>query len=108
MIIPWVIIHVPHSSRLIPDEYRSSYLLNDTELERELDLLTDHFTDTLFDINLPEVVSLVFPVSRFLVDPERFVLNREEPMAARGQGGTLREDHTREAVTERHTRHHPN
>jgi N-formylglutamate amidohydrolase len=47
---------------------------------------TDHYTDELFDIREPEFATVVFPVSRFVVDPERFEDDGQEPMAERGQG----------------------
>jgi N-formylglutamate amidohydrolase len=53
----------------------------------ELDRLTDHYTDELFDHRgPPEFATVRFPVSRFVVDPERFEDDAQEPMAARGQG----------------------
>ena len=83
---PRMIIHVPHASTLIPAETRDQFILTDSELQMELDRLTDHFTDQLFAIDHPDVMTLQFPVSRFVVDPERFSNDNEEPMAARGQG----------------------
>jgi len=86
--IPWIITHIPHSSRLIPAEIRDQFLLSDAELNQQLDILTDHYTDELFAVDNPEVESLKFPVSRFVVDPERFDDDRQEPMAKQGQGVT--------------------
>ncbi len=48
--------------------------------------MTDHFTDDLFGQALPDAARIIFPVSRLVVDAERFVVDTEEPMAARGQG----------------------
>ncbi|MCD9198323.1 N-formylglutamate amidohydrolase [Aeromicrobium wangtongii] len=42
-----VIIHVPHSSRVIPREVRSHIFLDDAALGRELDAVTDAFTDVI-------------------------------------------------------------
>ena len=46
--------------------------------------MTDRYTDELFA--LPGVSTVRFPVSRLVVDPERFVDDDAEPMAARGMG----------------------
>jgi N-formylglutamate deformylase len=81
-----VLLHIPHSSDLIPGEYRDCFALDDTGLRRELIRLTDWFTDELFDVQHESVVSLRFPVSRLLVDPERFADDDMEPMAAKGMG----------------------
>ncbi len=42
-----VIIHVPHSSRVIPDDVRAGILLDDLALERELNAMTDAYTDVI-------------------------------------------------------------
>lgn len=44
--------------------------------------MTDAHTDRLFDID--EAGKIVFPVSRLVVDAERFSDDRLEPMAERG------------------------
>jgi N-formylglutamate deformylase len=70
-----VIIHVPHSSRLIPDAVREGIYLDDAALERELDVMTDAWTDVI-----AAHVAARAPVrpwlfvnghSRLVVDPER-------------------------------------
>ena len=48
--------------------------------------MTDHFTEELFDINLSNISSIVFPVSRLLVDPERFEVDKDETMSEVGMG----------------------
>jgi len=83
---PWIITHIPHSSRKIPDDVRDQFIVSDDALKQQLDILTDHYTDELFTVNHPEVVNLKFPVSRFVVDPERFDNDSQEPMAKQGQG----------------------
>ncbi|HIG64770.1 MAG TPA: hypothetical protein EYQ43_04250 [Methyloprofundus sp.] len=83
---PSTIIHLPHASRSIPAAVREAICLSDSELEAQLDRLTDHYTDELFPVNHPDVIPLAYPVSRFVVDPERFSDDALEPMAIRGQG----------------------
>ena len=74
-----IILHVPHSSTVIPDDCQ--FLLTDSKLALELDKLTDHHTHTLF--NCASAAKIVFPVSRLVVDPERFL---QDPMESVGMG----------------------
>jgi N-formylglutamate deformylase len=78
------ILHIPHSSTTIPSEYRDRFLLSDECLATEMLRMTDHFTDELFSrIGGTEIV---FPVSRLLVDVERFEDDAHEAMAKKGMG----------------------
>jgi N-formylglutamate amidohydrolase len=83
--VPAVVFHVPHASRVIPEDLRPTFQLRDEELDAELVAMTDSYTDELFDLG-PAVRTVRFPVSRLVVDPERFVDDAVEPMAARGMG----------------------
>jgi len=78
------VLHIPHSSTAIPADVRAELLLDDQDLAAELLAMTDHLTDRLFD--LPGAVRVVYPVSRLVVDPERFLDDAREPMAACGMG----------------------
>jgi len=84
--VPWVVVHLPHASREIPADLRPTFLVDDAALERELDRMTDHYTDALFAVAGTAVETVRFPVSRLVVDPERFEDDAREPMAQRGQG----------------------
>jgi N-formylglutamate deformylase len=80
-----MILHIPHSSAIIPTELRSQIVLPEDELANELLLMTDAFTDELF--NSPDISSAIcFPISRILVDVERFSDNNMEPMSKVGMG----------------------
>lgn len=80
-----MVLHIPHSSRVIPADVRPTFSLSDAELEAELIRMTDSYTDVLFQ--LPRCAArVVFPVSRLVVDPERFVDDAQEVMAAKGMG----------------------
>jgi N-formylglutamate deformylase len=81
---PAVVIHVPHASTVIPVVLRDQFVLNDDDLQGELRVMTDHLTDVLFE--LPGVTSVRFPVSRLVLDPERFESDEFEIMAAKGMG----------------------
>lgn len=83
---PFSVIHVPHASTVVPATARSSITLSDEELQQELLTMTDHFTDELFRVSENLAKAVKFPVSRLVVDPERFVNDRDEPMAAKGMG----------------------
>jgi N-formylglutamate deformylase len=82
-----VVLHVPHAGLVVPPWARAHLLLDDDELSAEVAALTDHRTDAIARAAAerarvrPWVV--VNPVSRFVVDPERFPDEREE-MAAVG------------------------
>lgn len=81
-----IVLHIPHSSTIVPDEVRDQFVIDPEELDEEVDRLTDHETDRIFTKAFPDATACVFPVSRFVVDPERFVDDSKEPMAASGMG----------------------
>ena len=79
-----MILHVPHSSREIPGSVRNQFVLSDAELSAELTLMTDAFTDELFAAAGAAIVR--FPLSRLVVDVERFPVDADEPMSRIGMG----------------------
>ncbi len=79
-----IVLHVPHDSTHIPAEYRDDFLLDDDQLMHEIIAMTDSHTDELYVYDRAQRV--VFPVSRLLVDPERFTDDNQEVMAKRGMG----------------------
>jgi N-formylglutamate amidohydrolase len=82
-----MILHIPHASRLIPPEVRSVIALPDNALATELLKISDWFTDDLFGSHAQGGdVALVYPVSRLVVDPERFPDDAHEAMAQVGMG----------------------
>ena len=83
-----MILHLPHASTLIPEDLRNDFLLSDQELLGELARITDHATDVIFQQAFPEAKAIVFPVSRLVVDPERFSDDAQEPMSQVGMGVT--------------------
>ncbi|MFE2054031.1 N-formylglutamate amidohydrolase [Streptomyces sp. NPDC059446] len=84
-----VVLHVPHSSRTIPDHVLHEIVLDGEALEAELDHITDSHTAEL--AAGASAVCAVTPwrfvngLSRLVVDPERFPDDREE-MRAVGMG----------------------
>jgi N-formylglutamate deformylase len=87
-----ILLHIPHASTVIPSEWRSVFLLGDELLKEELITMTDAFTDELFDLG-SKTDRLEFPVSRLLVDPERFPEDADEPMSSNGMGAVYTKTH---------------
>lgn len=85
--------HIPHSRTDLPEEYRNTFLLSDADLERELLRMTDRYTDEIFGRGGER--DLVFPVSRLLVDVERFEDDLREVMSDRGMGVLYTRTHDR-------------
>lgn len=83
---PWVIFHVPHDSTLVPSKVRQQITLSDEDLAEELVKMTDHLTLSLFASGVPEAQVVRAPVSRLVVDVERFEDDQQETMADRGMG----------------------
>jgi N-formylglutamate deformylase len=81
-----LILHIPHASTLIPPEERKSLLPNDTRLSQELLQMTDAWTDRLVEGVRLTATRIVCPVSRLVVDVERFPEDLDEPMAGKGMG----------------------
>lgn len=86
MAVPLTIVHIPHSSPVIPPAIRTTLKLTDEELQHELLVMTDWYTDALFAVPNDTAATITFPVSRLVVDPERFADDDHEPMAAKGMG----------------------
>ncbi|RZL21861.1 MAG: N-formylglutamate amidohydrolase [Rhodococcus sp. (in: high G+C Gram-positive bacteria)] len=83
-----VVIHVPHSSRLIPPGIRADLMLTDQELADELDEATDTATDEIALAALAHVrvrpTIVINHLSRLVIDPERFPDG--DPAEAFGRG----------------------
>lgn len=82
----FIILHIPHASRVIPGEIRKTFKLSDIELKKELIRKTDAFTDELFASDKSKSNSVVYSISRLVVDPERFAEDNMEPMSRKGMG----------------------
>ncbi|WNZ12865.1 N-formylglutamate amidohydrolase [Streptomyces sp. 11x1] len=80
-----VLLHVPHGSRVIPAAVRSGIVLDDAALARELDHITDAYTDRIAESAAGRSAlrpwRFVNQLSRLVVDPERFPDEREEMLA---------------------------
>lgn len=84
-----VILHVPHASRAIPREIRSTLTVTNDQLAAELDEITDAHTDVIAEYAAQSVTArpwvLRNDLSRLVIDPERFPDEREE-LNAVGRG----------------------
>jgi len=83
------VVHVPHSSTVIPDDVRAQILLDDDALAEEHRLMTDARTDELA-VRAAEQVTpkpwlFVNRLSRLVVDPERLP-DEHEAMFGVGMG----------------------
>lgn len=83
---PLAVLHIPHSSAAIPRDVRQVIVLPDPVLEQELLSMTDWYTDELFALSEADAVEVRHAVSRLVLDPERFLDDAQEPMAAQGMG----------------------
>ena len=114
----WAVLHLPHDAPDIPADVREQFLLDDRELGREVLGMTDHHTADLFGARHAAGRVTRAPVSRLVVDVERFEDDAQEAMAAAGMGavythtssgGALRrplDPSEREALLERWYRPH--
>jgi N-formylglutamate amidohydrolase len=81
-----LVLNIPHASTHIPEWLRPILLLDDAALAAEHLKMTDWFTDDLFAVTAHEAERVVAPVSRLLVDTERFAVDADESMARLGMG----------------------
>jgi N-formylglutamate deformylase len=82
-----IVIHIPHASVVVPDDVAGAFLAPHREIRAEILRMTDWFTDELF-APPPELAAAMVaaPVSRLVVDTERFRDDSREAMASRGMG----------------------
>lgn len=85
-----MILHIPHSSTVIP--LNTGFTVSGQELDAELLLLTDWYTDDLFSQG--HTVNIIAPFSRLFCDVERFPDDDAEVMSKAGMGAlyTKRDD----------------
>jgi len=84
--VPLTVLHIPHGADVLPDDVRRSFIVSDACLSHERLVSTDWFTSELFALPPSDATTVLFPVSRLVLDPERFVDDASEPLASRGRG----------------------
>lgn len=77
-----ILIHIPHSSYLIPEEYMKLFYLTEKDLLQEQIKMSDSYTDELF--NIKRTKKHIFPISRLVCDVERFRNEDDEEMTKQG------------------------
>lgn len=90
---PWIVFHLPHDATDIPSEVRDQFVLSNEQLRFEVLKMTDHHTLALYAGDVPAQQIVRAPVSRLVVDMERFTDDAHEPMAARGMGVVYQKTH---------------
>ena len=75
-----LILHIPHSSTVIPEVYRSIFMCPE-ELATTATSSADLYTDDLYRY---PATSIIFPVSRLICDVERFRDPEDEAMSKLG------------------------
>ena len=75
------ILHIPHSSTNIP--FNDGFIKPNDCLIEEMNLLTDWFTDELFNLPYKQIVT---PFSRIFCDVERFSDDAQEELSKKGMG----------------------
>lgn len=88
-----IILHIPHSLTVIPPEIRDQFTVTDEELDNEIRLMTDYYTDDLFVTDELKGSAVIFPISRICVDPERFKDDAQEEMSKKGMGVVYTHSH---------------
>lgn len=88
-----LVVHVPHASTHIPGAFRDQFILDDFALAKEAEESADLFTDRLAHEVWPSASIIEFPLSRLVVDVERYAREAEEPMAAVGRGMIYAQTH---------------
>ena len=76
-----IVLHIPHSSPYIP--FYDGFIVWKQAINDEINQLTDWFTDELFDLPVPKIVT---PFSRVFCDVERFEDDSLEVMSRTGMG----------------------
>ena len=79
-----IVAHIPHAGTEIPDAVRDQFLVSQGDLWGEVAMVTDWYTDEIF--GLPGIARNQTPISRFVLDLERFTDDERESRAAVGQG----------------------
>ena len=80
-----IILHIPHSSTNIPEEYVKTFSADNETIKKNLIALTDYATDDLFD-HSEHQNKIILPISRLLCDVERYQNDEEEIMSKKGMG----------------------
>lgn len=96
--MPKLTVHVPHASLHIPEEAWSDFLVERSAVEREALASADLFTDQMAHDAWPDAKIIEAPVSRIVVDVERYDDDSREEMATVGRGALYTHDHRQNRI----------
>lgn len=79
-----IVCNLPHSGILVPEEHKSSFVITQDDLTREVEYMADNYTDLLYRELLSVSSFIKLLVSRVVLDIERFKDENDEPMSKVG------------------------
>ena len=79
-----IVAHIPHSGTVVPEPFLNQFLQGPEQRWQDIIQVTDWYTHELF--GLPGIAISQTPISRVLVDLERYSEDRLEEKSAFGQG----------------------
>lgn len=79
-----IVLNIPHASAATPLSLLDQFCIDEKNIWKEILHLTDWYSDELF--NIPNTKAVVTPVSRLVIDTERYSNDLEEPMSHHGMG----------------------
>lgn len=79
-----VVCNVPHAGIVIPEEFRSDFVLDQKDLDDEVLYMADNYTHFLYGELLYISSYITATLSRIVVDIERFPNEEDEPMSKVG------------------------
>ena len=96
-----LVIHVPHASTEIPETVWPQFLVSREAVQEEATVSADLYTDILAAQAWPRAVHVVAPVSRIVVDVERYADDELEDMSKVGRGMIYTADHNGKPIRQR-------
>jgi N-formylglutamate amidohydrolase len=94
-----LVLHIPHASTNIPSDVLGQFIVSKQALNKEIKLMTDHFTDWLVEpLNVPTAQQVIAPASRLVVDMERFSDDSQETMSTVGMGAIYKKGSQRQTI----------
>jgi N-formylglutamate deformylase len=67
-----LVVHVPHSSIVIPPEVRAQFVVSDTDLANEASESADLWREWLAETDWPEATRIIAKASRAVIGVERY------------------------------------
>ena len=93
-----LVVHVPHASIAIPDDIWPEFLIDPDRANQEAMVSADLYTELMAREAWPNAEIIEAPVSRIVVDVERYEDDAFEEMASVGRGVIYTHDHMQERI----------